>query len=219
MTDKSIANVQSNPSVDAVSARRKMLRAGLAAAPVLMGLKTQSAMATGTVNHCKPSVWSSLKGANGCRSSHTIQSAGKTCSHYTDWAVSNHTECSKKFHYNQYSACVPFGGSHWGDYSTIKDVCGGKKRDAYNYTSNFTTGDSERDTLSKHCASMYMNNVAYGSAPVDIPTCKSIWNACKDNGVWSPPHGGTAWTRKDCNEYFEYCSKGTQPASWNNTCA
>ena len=214
---------------DASQARRRMIRAGLAAGPVMMGLKTQSAMATGTVNHCKPSVWSSLKAANGCHSSHTIQSAGKTCSHYDYWSTSTNTECDKKYHTHATLPCVPFGGTTCQD-ATVKDVCRGYKivtggyfNGSHNWVStqsqvSCSTGNAELDKFAKHCGAMYLNNTVNNSCSVDVPTVKSMWNACKDGGTWTPATGGTPWSRKDCNDYFDYVCSGTQPAGWNNSC-
>ena len=193
-------------AAEAGLARRKLIRAGLAAGPVMLGLTSQSALAIGssTGSSCKPSIWSSLKAAKGCRNSHTDTHLVTYCGHYDDWTVSTHSECGKKFHTST-SGCVPFTGSYHGT-KTVKDVCR-------------STGTSAKDKLSKHCAAMYLNNTASTRpCPVDVPTVKAMWTACKDGaGTWSPAPGSVGWTRDDCNEYFDYICKGTKPASWTGT--
>lgn len=216
------SEVQSNvkvvaPAESAGMARRKLIRAGLAVAPVMLGLKSQSALATGTGGHCKTSVWSSLSAAKGCRSSHAAVHATSTCNNYTYWPTLSHTECGKKFH-NHTTPCVPFDGSDFVGTPSVKDICRGKY---YGSTgAAITTGNAEKDKFAKHCASMYLNNTISGSCPVDVVTVKAMWSACKSgSGTWTPASGGPGWTRKDCVEYFDYVCTGTKPSSWSTSCA
>jgi hypothetical protein len=217
-----VSDVVAGQGIDAGLARRRLIRAGLAAAPVMLGLKTQSALAYGSSGgHCKPSVWSSLKGAKGCHSSHSVDHGGNTCHHHSDWALSNHSECGKKYHQHSSNFHVPFAGSDCTQVGkpvpTLKEVCKGY------YGSNsgnlVTSGDTKKDLLAKHCAAMYLNIKVDNKCPIDEPTVHNIWNNCKNNGVWTPPSGGNSWSRDDCIEYFEYVCKGTKPSSWGNTCA
>jgi hypothetical protein len=216
--------VAASSPADAGLARRKLIRAGLAGAPVLLGLKSQSALATGSTRgeHCKPSVWSSLKGAKGCRSSHVVDTGPVNCNHHTYWAGSTHSDCGKKFHHHATLPKVPFGGSDCNTTGkpvpSLKEVCRGY------YGSN--TGDrvandsNDKGKLAKHCAAMYLNVTVDRKCPITEQDIHNIWNGCKDGGTWTPGHGGSAWTRTDCIEYFEYVCKGTKPVSWtwNSQC-
>ncbi len=101
-------------TVEAGIARRRLIRAGLAATPVMLGLKSQSALATGTT-HISCSAWASLSAAKGCHSSHTHHPAGRTCNNYDYWTSHQSGECDKGFHrrinhrhQTDYSKCVPF---------------------------------------------------------------------------------------------------------------
>ena len=200
-------------------ARRRLVRAGLAAAPVILALKSQSALATGsggTGHHMTCSAWASVSAAKGCHSSHSAQHTGGTCKSYQDWAHSNNSQCNKKFHKKtdwrgviDYSKCVPFDGSDYSDKS-LKEICKGV----------VSSGDSKKDKLAKHCAAMYLNIKVDANCPLDEATVKTIWNRCKNNaGTWSPVANGKPWNRDDCNEYFDYVCKGTKPQSWGTSCA
>lgn len=224
MLDKSKIEVENKAvgsTLEAGLARRRLIRAGLAAAPIVLGLKSQSALATGSTStgHCKPSVWSSLKAANGCHSSHAPNYVGNSCGDYDYWKSASNAQCDKYFHQHVSGNCVPFSGS---DYSqsghpvpTLKEVCAGK----YKNSVTVSTGNSAKDKLGKYCAAMYLDITVNNNCPLDLTAVNQIWNGCKDGGSWMPPHGGTAWTRNDCNEYFDYICKGTKPVSWGSSCA
>jgi hypothetical protein len=199
-------------SVGQTIARRSLIRAGLAAAPVMLALKSQSALAT-TGAECKPSVWASLKAAKGCQTSHMPQGGYTKCKHYSDWAQSNHTECTKKYHAkagrsaNQY---VPLYGDHFGTESSLKDICGGNKRvlSSGRYVMQ-PISDAGLDKLGKHCAAMILNVRVDKNCPLDEPTIKKLWQDCKTTGRCSPATG-VSWTASDCNEYFDFvCGKST----------
>jgi len=220
MSEISKIEAQGSPGMstpEAGVARRRLIRAGLAAAPILAGLTSQSALATGvgSATHCKPSVWSSLKGAKGCHASLAIDHGGNTCHHHTYWAGSTHPDCGKRYHYHSSLVHVPFVGTDCTQSGkpvpNLKEVCSGK------YTNtrwgSVTTGDSQKDLLAKHCAAMYLNVTVDKQCPIDEATIHSMWSSCKGGGSWSLPGGGS-WTRTDCIEYFEYVCKGTKPASW-----
>lgn len=207
------------PVVSAGLARRRLLRAGLAAAPVMLALKSQSALATGTHLNC--SVWASLSAAKGCKTSHAPVS-GKTCKSYDDWASDDtHTECNHKYHddSNPRTVKVPFTGKEFCDKDlkrtvhTLKNVCKGTDTKG----NKFSTGNTEKDELGKHCAAMYLN-CKTGNSSVTEAQVKSMWASCKDGGMWTAP-GGHQWTRKDCNEYFNYVCKGKTPSGWSMNCA
>lgn len=222
MSENFEKDASSSPLIIAASAgiaRRKLIRAGLAAAPVMLALKSQSALATGTVDHLHCSVWASLSAAKGCMKSHA-PAPGKTCLSYDDWKykdTSSFPKCGHKFHDDgvSWTPKVPFTGSHFRDSSGIhnlKMVCAGKN----SWGGDFSTGNYERDLLGKHCAAMYLN-CSVGNSPLLESHIKSMWDSCKDGGNWTLPSGGT-WSRKQCNEYFNYICKGIEPDGWNLAC-
>jgi hypothetical protein len=168
--------------------RRRVIRAGLSAAPVLAGLKSQSALATNGI--CTPSIWSSLKAANYCVSRGRVTQFS-TCSPYTHWSTQNHNACGTKYH-GSTSGCAGFGGTHFGT-KTLKQVCG-------------TTTTDKKSVLGRHCAAMHLNaTLSSSSCPINVATCQDIWNKCGEQGVtWTPVTGGPAWSRDDCISYFDY---------------
>lgn len=218
--DQTVLPISADQSVGGVS-RRNLVRAGLAAAPVLLVLKSQSALAngTGTGTHCKPSVWASIKAAGGCRS-HSPQQVGGTCKNFDYWPDNKSEVCNRKYHNSNLTDSGPFDGNDFGQDSTLKDVCRGSRKVTKNgqpQDESLSTGNASKDKFGKHCASMYLNKTVRGSCPVDVETVKTIWRSCKDGGTWSPAPGAAGWTRDDCNEYFDYISTGTTPPGWK-TC-
>lgn len=223
--------------------RRSLVRAGLAAAPVMLVLHSKSALATGTgsSNHMTCSAWASVSAAKGCHNSHTAQHVKKTCKSYTEWKDRDDAECGKRFHEHSSRKHVPFYGkdctksTNAGDFvPTLKEVCKGRfiqpvytivgyqswgvpiKEASYPVV---TTGDPRKDLLAKHCAAMHLNATVENNCPLSTDQIKQVWGSCKDGGHWSPPSGGKTWSRDDCIDYFEYVCNGNEPASWGSTCS
>jgi hypothetical protein len=203
-------------------ARRKLIRAGLAAAPVMLALKSQSALAGGSGQHLNCSVWASLSAAKGCTKSHA-PAPKSTCNGYDKWkdvSTTSFTKCGAKFNYDSNSADnVPFDGYEFRDtydrrttYHNLKMVCGGV--DSKGRTFSGVTGDKQ--LLAKHCAAMILN-CSVGNSPLTESQVKSIWSSCKDGGTWTLPSGGT-WTRTQCNDYFNYICLGIEPSGWQLDC-
>jgi len=178
-------------------ARRKLIRAGLAAAPVMLALKSQSALANGT--QCLPSVWSSFKAAKrGCLS-HGVTYTGGTCHPYNYWATQNsypnfcNNYKNTRFHSSTKGGtyCPPFGGTNYGS-KNLRDICN-------------LTGTDAVTKLAKHCTAMFLNcKQSPSTCPVDARTCQTIWSQCSTGGTWVPCTGATAWNIDDCNDYFDY---------------
>jgi hypothetical protein len=221
---------QSSPFETAIEdgvSRRRLIRAGLAAAPVMLALKSPSALASGGA-HMSCSVWASLKAANGFRS-HSPQQVGGTCKNYDYWPTAypkkrTNTHCEKRYH-SDVKVSVPFDGSDFCYKSNgtvqvpnLREVCQGKFDTGNASGKPCSTGSAEKDKLGKHCASMYLNIWVNSNCPLAEKDVKDIWTSCKDGvGTWSPYQGcPKPWTRTDCNEYFDYLCKGTKPASWSS---
>ena len=205
-------------------ARRKLIRAGLAAAPVMLALKSQSALAGGNGEHLNCSVWASLSAAKGCTKSHA-PAPKNTCDGYDKWKDKDtkvFPKCGYKFHNdsNSNTQKVPFDGKEFRDtngnsytYHDLKMVCAGVDSKG----KAFTGVNYEKQLLAKHCAAMVLN-CAVGNSPLTESQVRSIWSSCKDGGTWTPPGGGAAWTRAQCNDYFNYICLGTEPAGWKLDC-
>ena len=223
---KSDQTAPDGPFLASGIARRRLIRAGLAVPPVMMGLTSQSALACTTSGHISCSAWASLTAGKGCHASHfTGQWQGKTCSNYDKWPTVSHTECNKHFHDttgitnrsdpNYGKPCVPFQFTDFGLTPTLKDVCRGSMLNG----TAVTTNDAKRDLLGKHCASMWLNHVVNGSCPFSDPnTIKSIWAQCKNGGSGTCiAFGNVAWNRDQWCAYFDYLCTGT--INWTPSCS
>jgi hypothetical protein len=244
VSEDSAKEASSSPLEKAAStgiARRKLIRAGLAAAPVMLALKSQSALATGTSTgeHMTCSAWASVTAAKGCHNSHTAKHVAKTCHSYTYWKDRDDNECKKYFHEHTSTKHVPFFGSDCNKSTnagtfvpTLKEVCKGKFIQPVitnvRYTMwgtpitetsypAVTTGDPRKDLLAKHCAAMHLNATVDRNCPLSTDHIKQIWGSCKNGGSWVPPSGGKPWSRDECIDYFEYVCNGTEPKSWLST--
>lgn len=228
MSENSEKDTSSSPPVVAASAgiaRRKLIRAGLAAAPVMLALKGQSALAGGVGgDHLNCSVWASLSAAKGCMRSHAPV-PGKSCGNYIEWSANTtHPVCNHKFHSDpNTNNRVPFDDDCFRDwnantrshsYHSLRNVCAGKKADGI---TNHYVGDSRKQLLGKHCAAMFLN-YQQGICPISDVEIKKLWTACKDgSGTWKPPYSGSVgWDREQCIAYFEYVCNGVAP--WSIDC-
>lgn len=172
--------------------RRKVIRAGLSAAPVLAGLKSQSALATNGI--CTPSIWSSIKAANFCVSGGAPPQQNP-CKPHSWWCNSSHSSCNTLFH-GTAANCAGYAGTHFTTTRNFKQVC---------QTASVSGLQDDKSKLGRHCAAMHLNATVYSSScPVSVSTCKAIWTACRNGGTWTPVSGGPAWTRSDCIAYFDY---------------
>ena len=182
-----------NSSVASGVSRRKLIRAGLSAAPVMAGLKSQSALATNGI--CTPSIWCSIKAANFCISGAATPPQQNYCKHHSWWSGSGHAACATYYH-GANNNCAGYAGSHFTMARNFKDVC---------LTANNSSFQTSKSKLGRHCAAMHLNYTVYPSTcPIDTTTCKAIWAGCKDGGTWTPVSGGNAWTQQDCLDYFDY---------------
>lgn len=191
---------------DGVS-RRKLVRAGLASAPILMGLKSESALATGSVV-CKPSMWASIKAAN-CKLSRQVIAPKGTCRDYVYWSKQNDDDCNRKFHNTSYKkngvtyAGANFSTTFFKTDKALKDVC----------KNDWSVYGGARDELSRHCAAIFLSIKKGDSCPITEATCKAMWTGCKGGGTWSVPGTNVKWTAADCNEYLSYVCGKSLPTS------
>ncbi len=207
-------NSVAEPVAPAGMDRRSLIRAGLAGAPVLLGLTSKSAMAGTT--HVTCSVWSSFKASSKSCLSHGALTGGGTCKSYNYWKGQTYYPnfCSdyrnSRFHSVTNKYCPPFSGSKYGTGYTMRDICN-------------LGGTTAVDKLARHCAALYLSaKEDSASCPITTSTCRTIWQNCSAGGTWTPYAGATPWTIDDCNDYFDYVcgiSNGRNPAGAIPVCA
>ncbi|MDO8450905.1 MAG: hypothetical protein Q7T10_19095 [Rhodoferax sp.] len=206
MLENSKTEVQSShdgSSVESGLARRRLIRAGLAATPVMFGLTSQSALANDVC--IKPSAFSSLKAAN-MKLSHK-PNQGWTCFSHGYWKNHSHpapySDKTKSFFLTKLlgpgEVTAGFTSNPGNEYTgkTLQQVL------EMNGNANDTTA------LARHVVGTFLTAVANGddSTKVLLTTwqCKQIWD---NQGNWSPVAGQT-WTMANWLEYFDYVYGGT----------
>ena len=198
--EASVTVVSDAVSGSAVS-RRRLMRAGLSAAPVMLALKSQSVLAADIC--IKPSAFSSLKGAN-MKLSRMPNSRGYTCFSHGYWKnpyQAHPVPYSNKL--KSYFLAIPIrvndaftagfftnpGGAYSG--KTLQQVLG-------------TSGNSNNNALARHVVGTFLTAVANGDDPTKVllttAQCKAIWEG---QGSWSPMTGVT-WTYAETMDYFNY---------------
>lgn len=185
-------------------ARRRLVRAGLAAAPVMLALKSNSALATDIC--IKPSAFSSLRAANYALSKGRMPGI-YACFSHGYWKNNAHpapyTTESKSF----FLSPAPTGTGN---------VTAGFTRNVNNFYTGKTLhdvlwaeGDSNDEALARHCVASFLTAVANSDNNVILTQaeCRTIWNS---NGVWSPLGSGVTWTKSQTMAYFNYVYGGVQ---------
>ncbi len=184
-------------SVDDV-ARRRLMRAGLSAAPVVLALKSQSVLAGGDV--CiKPSAFSSLKAANMKLS--RIPNQGWTCYSHGYWKNHTHPDpyqtLDKSFFLlpartsPQISAGFSWNPGGWYTNKTLIEILN-------------EGGSANSVNLARHVVGTFLTAVSLADDTTKVllttSQCRQIWDS---QGTWSPVAGAT-WTFADWMAYFDY---------------
>lgn len=179
-------------------ARRRLLRAGLAAAPVLAAMKSNTVLA-GEHTCIKPSSFSSLKPANWKVSQGRTVNSSYACFSHGHWKNSAHPSPynlkSKSFFQavpsgaTSGSLSAGFGGSGFSG-KTLQQILE-------------LTGNDNNTALARHLVASFLTAVANGNNPETVlltkSQCITIWD---NNGVWSPA-AGMNWTLADTMAYFD----------------
>ena len=171
-------------------ARRRLLRAGLAAAPVVAALKSNTVLAGG--NGCvRPSAFASMAHPNWALSGRTI-SNNYACASPDDWKSSK-VDLPKQFKQSDFiSAETGFVTNTGGKYTqkSLQQVL------AMNPTS-----DDEK--LARYVTAALLSAASVGNNPgrvlLTTGQCREIWNR---QGSWEP-FGGANWTMTQTLHYFE----------------
>lgn len=206
MLKNSKTEVQSShdgSSAEVGLARRRLIRAGLAATPVMLGLTSQSALANDVC--IKPSAFSSLKAAN-MKLSHK-PNQGWTCFSHGYWKNHSHptpySDKTKSFFLTKVlgpaEVTAGFTSNPGGGYTdkTLQQVL------------EMNGNASDTTALARHVVGTFLTAVANGDDPTKVLLttwqCKQIWD---NQGNWSPVTGQT-WTKANWLEYFDYVYGGT----------
>ena len=192
------------------TSRRKLVRAGLAAAPVVAAFKTNMVLASGTDQVVCPSTFASFKN-NGhmCSVTAPKRSSGR-CVPMDKCNVKGGTRHNtRKFglgtNKNGRAGCG-FRHVYQEDYhdKQLWELCA-KNYGGQNDKNGWGGGrrDPGRDELARYVSAAYISCLQYGSSAfLSENQCKTIW---ENNGVWSPKVGGKPWSRDETIEYFEMC--------------
>lgn len=185
--------------------RRRLMRAGLAAAPVVMTLKSRSVLATTDHQCIKPSAFSSLRAAHmqlsrAPRNDYTCYSHGywKTHDHpppYTNKAASYFIAPPNGTPSGANVAIAGFAPAY-GDIkkgTTLQQV--------------LDMGNGGYYALARHLVGTFLTAVANGDnlSLVLLTTgdCRLIWSTLVGGGRWSP-FTGANWDLNDTLAYFDY---------------
>lgn len=193
------------------TSRRKLVRAGLAAAPVVAAFKTNMVLASGGDQVVCPSTFASFKN-NGYMCSVTAPSRSSGhCVPMDKCKVKTGTPHNKRkfgsdLDEDGRQGCG-FRHAYREDYhdKQLWELC------AKEYTNQSNKGgkggggdgrrDPARDELARYVSAAYISCLQHGSsAYLTKEQCVTIW---ENNGVWSPKVGGKPWSRSETIEYFQ----------------
>jgi len=200
MSDNLSMDDQSKAPATGVS-RRRLMRAGLSAAPVVMALKSNSVLATGTSGrgYCvKPSTFASL-GAAAVRAPNASQAprinTEYKCLSPDYWKGTNANLSPSNFKTTRFLSTTTTGftlnpGGHYTNRS-IQQVL------------DMSSSGNDHIALARNVIAAYLTARAFsGSAVLSVEDCKKIWNS---GGNWSPVAGDTSntWNQAKWLEYFK----------------
>ncbi len=187
-----IDSSQSTPSSSSGVSRRRLVRAGLSAAPVMAALKSNSVLA-GDNTCIRPSSFSSLAAAQ------MKVSQGR--------AIKTDFECKSHGYWKNNNAGL---ATNFKETTKFLSTSTGFTQDPGNAYSKLTIqqvldqgGNRNNAALARHVAAAFLTATAYNNDSTRVlltkSQCRAIWNG---QGVWSPFAGAT-WTLAQTMNYFE----------------
>lgn len=199
MSDNLSMDDQSKAPATGVS-RRRLMRAGLSAAPVVMALKSNSVLATGTSGggYCvKPSTFASL-GAAAIRMPNASQAprinTAHKCFSHGYWKNTNAGLSPSDF-----KTKTKFLSSTTGFTNNLGSAYTGKTIQQVLEMTGSTGGD--HIALARHVTAAFLTARVYPtSAVLSVDDCKQIWNS---GGNWSPVAGDNTWNQAKWLDYFK----------------
>lgn len=195
MNDKSTPSMDQTPAKGSSGlSRRRLVRAGLASAPVLAALKSNTVLAGGREHTCiRPSSFSSLKLAEMTVSKGRVIRDDFECKSHGYWKKHNGnlTATFKETLFLD-AAVTGFtenpGGAFTG--KTLQNVLG-------------MQGNQNNKALARHVVAAFLSAKSVGNDSdrvlLTVSQCQAIWNG---QGNWSP-FAGANWTLVDTMNYFD----------------
>lgn len=184
----------STPSQQPASgvSRRRLVRAGLSAAPVMAALKSNSVLA-GDHTCIRPSSFSSLAAA------HMKVSQGR--------AIKTDYECKSHGYWKNSDAGL---ATKFKETTKFISTTTGFTRDPGNVYAKMSIqevldqgGNRNNAALARHVAAAFLTATAFNNDSTRVlltkSQCRAIWNG---QGVWSP-FAGTTWTLSQTMAYFD----------------
>ena len=187
----------SNPQQAAASAtglsRRRLVRAGLAAAPVMAALHSNTVLAGGGDHSCiRPSSFSSLKLAQMTVSRGRVVRDDFECKSHGYWKNNNGNLRDGYKQTKFISSDTGFSTNPGGAFNgkTLQQVLDMR-------------GNENNTALARHVVAAFLSAKSAGNdfdrVLLSVAQCQAIWNG---QGNWSP-FAGTNWTLDQTMEYFK----------------
>lgn len=187
-----------------VQARRRLLRAGLSAAPAGLMLYGRSALATGTGHMCvRPSSFASLApGGTVNTSASRAPVDDSTCLSHGYWKNNGDStfKSNTKFLGSGTGTCGSYGGGGFtanpGSVYTNKSL---------QWVLN-QTGNTNNAALARHLVGCWLTAHVYGNSASSLTKaqCYACWNGLNGGGSWTPVSGGPSWDLAMTMAYFTY---------------
>lgn len=193
-TERPNPTTSDDPAAHHGLSRRRLVRAGLSAAPVMAVLKSNTVLAGGSGHSCvRPSSFSSLTASDMQLSRGRIIKDDYSCASHGFWKNNKSKD--------------------WWDYKTKTPFLGGETGFTTSPNSSFSKltlqaalelkGNQDSEALARHVTAAFLSAVAVGNDPDRVmlskSQCAQIWNG---QGFWSP-FAGAHWTYDDTMNYFE----------------
>lgn len=177
--------------------RRRLVRAGLAAAPVLASLKSQTVLAAGGNHTCiLASTFSSVAAANYTISAGRAIDSSYTCYSPTYWSTSTTGLVPSNFKNTK------FVSTETGFTYVIPGLM--PPFTSLSIQNVLTsTGTSDVVRLARYIAATYLTARVYGNAVFSTTKCVAIWNTVAGGGSLSAYTGGPPWTTAQYLAYFD----------------
>ena len=234
-TEKPEALELDGPSGDTSESRRRLLRAGLAAGPVLMAMKSRSVLACGGSYgggngvKCRVtcSAFASIKAADaaGIKLSHR-PTTNYPCKSHVEWKNCNHPgiyankqncffhAASNKTKRSQ----IGWNCQQWGtdkDYGPRPNVpyqaqrnctyAGFEKKSDVNDDRTLQEMLCSTDPLARHLVATILNKAGGLDQDNILPSLSQCQTIWRGNGAWVPPNCTQSWTREDTIAWFDLC--------------
>lgn len=181
--------------------RRRLLRAGVSAAPVLAALKSNSVLAGGDYDCVRPSSFASLAAAKLHVSRGREYRKDYACKSHGYWKNNGDADFKKSTRFT----AVGFDDVSNGFYSTLS------LQDVLNLKS---LGNHHYEQLARHVTAAWLSAHSVGNDPDRVllskQQCNQLWNSLSKGMNWSP-FAGASWDLQATLHYFDVVYGGLLP--------